>query len=341
MYGFILIAFGKNIIAFLKMNNKTVESEAYIYLVINAFVLFFNFFNSMYIRILSSYGNNSFSFKISFIGVIINILLDPLFIYTFNMGVKGAGIATLIANIAMFILFLVRAKEIISYDFKIKIRFNIIKEIIILGIPNSAQRILFTFINIYLARIIAQYGSNAIAAQKIGLQIEAVTYMVIGGLYGAVSSFTGQNFGAKKYQRIKKGYHISIFIGIIYSGIMTLVFIFLNKDIVKLFINEEAVLLIGAEYLRIIAFSEIFSTAEMVSNGFFTGIGKPFISSIISIIFTAMRIPMALILIKYYGLNGVWISISLSSILKGITAYSMYLIEKPKLDLKKDEVYVK
>mgnify|MGYP000379291758 CR=1 FL=1 len=68
------------------------------------------------------------------------------------------------------------------------------------------QRILFTIINIILAKIIAMFGSEAIAAQKIGVQIESIAYMIIGGLNGAVASFTGQNFGAGKSNRIREGY---------------------------------------------------------------------------------------------------------------------------------------
>ena len=66
----------------------------------------------------------------------------------------------------------------------------------------SFQRVLFTLVNISLAKIISNFGSDAIAAQKIGLQIESITFMVIGGLNGAISSFAGQNFGEKKYKRI-------------------------------------------------------------------------------------------------------------------------------------------
>ena len=73
------------------------------------------------------------------------------------------------------------------------------------------------------------------------------------------------------------------------------------------------------------AFSQVFSAIEMISNGMFTGIGKPKIPASISIIFTSMRIPLALILIKPFGINGVWMSICISSIIKGICAYVIYV----------------
>lgn len=327
IFGIILIFLGKEFIGFLQLENNIVERDAYYYLAINGPILFFTFFNLLYTRILGSYGNNKLAFRINGIGLILNIILDPIFIYIFKFGVIGAAIATLIANISMFIIYLVKSSGILKFNFNLGIDKNKMKEIVILGFPMAFQRILFTIINIILARIIAIFGSDAIAAQKIGLQIESITYMVIGGLNGAIASFTGQNFGAKKFHRIKEGYKEALKIGIIYSGLMALVFLFFNRPFIKLFVKEEETILIAVTYLQVVAFSQIFSTIEMVSNGLFTGIGKPKIPANISIIFTVLRIPMALLLIKPFGINGVWISIALSSILKGIASYTFYLIE--------------
>lgn len=327
IFGLFLILGGKSLIDFLHINNLIVEKDAYLYLALSGPTMFLVFFNFLYARILGSFGNNKLAFKINAIGVIINIILDPILIYGFKFGVLGAAIATLLANIIMFVLYLTKSSGVLKFNFDIRIEYNKVKEIIILGFPMALQRILFTVINIFLARIIAIFGSDAIAAQKIGLQIESITYMVIGGLHGAVAAFTGQNYGAKKYNRIKEGYNTALKLGIIYSLIMALIFIFFNVPFVKLFVNDEHTIVIAKAYLQAVAFSQIFSTIETVSNGIFTGIGKPKISSIISVIFTALRIPMALVLIKPFGLNGIWISISVSSILKGSVAYLLYIIE--------------
>ena len=167
--------------------------------------------------------------------------------------------------------------------------------------------------------------------------------MVIGGLNGAIASFAGQNYGAKKFHsfagqnygakkfhRIIKGYRSSLKIGIIYSTVTALAFTFIPGILVKIFIRDEVTILIASLYLQIVAVSQIFSTVEMVSNGLFTGIGKPKISAYISIVFTVLRIPMALILIKFIGVNGIWWSIALSSIFKGIVSYILYIIQVRK-----------
>lgn len=334
IYAFSLIIFGKIFIDVLKLNNEIVEKDSYLYLALSAPAMFFTFYNLLYSKILSSFGNNKVVFKVSAIGIFINIILDPICIYFFKLGVSGAAISTLIANIIMFLLYQKKSMTFLRYNFKIPLDYYKVKNIIKLGIPMSFQRILFTIINIILARIIARFGSDAIAAQKIGLQIESITFMVIGGLNGAITSFTGQNFGAKKYRRIIEGYNTALVIGLIYTFILAIIFIFFNNTIIKLFIRDTNTIVIASSYLKIVAISQMLGSIEMVSNGLFTGLGMPKIPAIISVIFTILRIPLSLILIEFWGLNGIWISISLSSILKGIVSYLIYRVKLRK-ELKK------
>lgn len=326
-YVMILIFFGMKFIKFLGLNNWNIIENSYKYLIICAPMLGFSFFNTLYIRVLNSFGNNSGALKISALGIVLNIVLDPIFIYVFNLGVLGAAIATLLANCMMFVLFNFKYWEVLKFDRETGSSYKKIKEIIKLGFPMALQRIIFTLVNIMMAKIIAIFGDNAIAAQKIGLQIESITYMVIGGLNGAVASFIGQNFGAKKYKRVYSGYITALKIGAIYSGGMTVIFIIWSIPLARLFVSNYETINMASDYLKILGVSQIFSMIEMVSNGAFTGVGIPKIPSIISIVFTILRIPMALILIRTFGLNGIWISFSLSSILKGIVAISIYKLK--------------
>lgn len=327
VFGLVLIFAGKGFIGFLNLNNAEVEKDAYSYLAVNAPILFFAFFNMMFTRIMNSFGNNKLAFIINAVGVVLNIFLDPLCIYTLRLGVIGAAVSTLIANIIMFILFRINTDGILSYKAEIGVDFDKIKEIIKLGYPMAFQRVLFTLINIMLAKIIAVFGSDAIAAQKIGVQIESVAFMIVGGFNGAVAGFTGQNYGAKKYERIKEGYKSALVVGISYALIMASLFLMFNKPMIRVFISDEATIAIAASYLKVVAFSQMFSAVEMISNGLFTGIGKPKIPAAISIIFTTLRIPFALILIKPFGINGIWLSICITSVLKGICSYLVYEIK--------------
>ncbi|MDD6770873.1 MAG: MATE family efflux transporter [Inconstantimicrobium porci] len=327
VFGLVLIFAGKGFIGFLNLNNSEVEKDAYSYLAVNAPILFFAFFNMMFTRIMNSFGNNKLAFKINAVGVVLNIFLDPLCIYNLKLGVVGAAVSTLIANIIMFIIFIISTDGILKYKAEIGVDFAKVKEIAKLGFPMAFQRLLFTFINIMLAKIIAVFGSDAIAAQKIGVQIESVAFMIVGGFNGAVAGFTGQNYGAKKYERIKEGYKSALVVGVSYALIMASLFLMFNKPMIRVFIRDEATIDIAASYLKVVAFSQMFSAVEMISNGLFTGIGKPKIPASISIVFTILRIPCALVLIKPFGINGVWISICITSVLKGICAYIVYVFK--------------
>ena len=313
-----LLFFGNQLLDILDLQNDAVQFNAYQYLFISGVALFFSYFNTFFIRMFSSFGNNKQSFSISAFGLLLNIILDPIFIYTLECGVIGAAIATLIAQILMFILFIYLARDVLFQKDILTINHHKALEIIKLGIPMSTQRVLFTVINIILAKFIASYGTDAVAAQKIGLQIESVTFMVMGSLNGAVSSFIGQNFGAKKYLRILNGYRVSLLLGVSYALLTSLVFIFFSEELAQLFTNDTETIAITSSYLIIIGLSQIFMAMEIICNGVYTGIGLPKIPSAISIVFTLMRIPLALFLTPIFGLNGIWWSIAISSFVKGI-----------------------
>ncbi|MFS0783194.1 MATE family efflux transporter [Bacillus sp. 1P06AnD] len=319
-----LIFFGNQLLDFLNLNNETVQTSAYQYLSVSAFMLLFSYFNTFFIRMFSSFGNNKQSFYISAFGLVLNIILDPIFIYTFKWGVIGAAFATLIAQILMFVSFVYLARNVLFQKNIIQIGLQKSADIMKLGMPMSIQRVLFTVINIILAKLIASYGTDAVAAQKIGLQIESVTFIVMGSLNGAVSSFIGQNFGAKKYSRILKGYRVSLILGIVYALLTSIIFIFLSEELARLFTRDSETVAITSSYLQIIGLSQIFMSIEMIGTGVFTGIGMPKIPSAISIVFTFMRIPLALMLTPIFGLNGIWWSIALSSLIKGLLSIIIF-----------------
>ncbi|MGL5069481.1 MAG: MATE family efflux transporter [Sarcina sp.] len=330
IYAIILIVFRKYLIGFFDLNNIVVSREATKYLAVSAIVLIFSCFNMMYSRVLNSFGNNKLALKISTTGIILNIILDPILIYVFKIGVTGAAIATLISQILMFLLFTFVKSSPFKYDFSTKISSEKLKLVFKLGLPMAMQRSLFTLVNIVLARVVSSFGTDAIAAQKIGLQVESITYMVIGGLNGAVGAYIGQNFGAKKYDRVDKGYDKALIVGMIYALITTLVFLLVPEQIVRLFVRQKETIQIAADYLRIVGLAQIFSAVEVISNGLFTGLGKPKIPSIVSMIFTALRIPMALIFIRIWGVNGIWISIAVSSMFKGVVSFLIYKLKVRK-----------
>ncbi|WP_332908951.1 MATE family efflux transporter [Exiguobacterium aurantiacum] len=316
----LLAVLGQTLIGFLNMNAPAVERLAYSYLLVSAPMLVFSFFNLLFARLFSAYGNTTTAMRINATGVTLNMILSPLFIYPLGLGVVGAGFATLVANVVMFGFFSHRARALFDWEETVEPNRTDYKEILRLGFPMATQRVLFTVISIFLARMIGSYGTEAIAAQRIGLQIESIAYMMIGGLNGAIASYTGQNLGARKVGRVHEGYRVTTRLGVLYTGLITLVFLFVPDVLIGLFVDDPRTIEIGASYLRIIGISLIFASFEMIGNGYFSGLGLPKIPATISIVFTVARIPLALALEPYLGLDAIWWSIAISSIVKGLVS---------------------
>lgn len=178
-----------------------------------------------------------------------------------------------------------------------------------------------------LARFVASYGDAAVAVQKVGSQIESISWMTADGFAAAVNSFIAQNHGAGNKVRIRKGYSCAMGIVLIWGVICTLLLMLCPAPIFRIFITEPEILPLGIDYLVILGVSQLFMSVEITTAGAFSGYGKTLPPSVNSIIFTVLRIPLALLLIRTdLGLNGIWWSITISSILKGIVIFTLFFI---------------
>lgn len=337
IYTIFLFIFNKQLISFYKLGNY-VDFMAQKYLLISAIGIIFMFFNTLLTSILNSYGDSKLPFKANVIGFIFNIILDPILIFGIGiikpLGVVGAALATLIARIIVFLMFIKMSKG------KLKVfedNFNFDKDkclsVIKLGLPITMQRVIFTLISMSIAKLVSDYGAIAIAVQRVGIQIESISYVTIGGLQGAIAAFVGQNYGAMKKDRIKEGYYKALKLTIVFGISVTLLFIVFSKQIFGIFLSDNESLIMGSTYMKILGLSQVFMCIELLTVGAFNGIGKTYAPPIISVTFTALRIPIAIFLsnISFLKLNGIWISISISSFFKGVLLLSWFLIDMNKL----------
>lgn len=342
IYSITIIIFRKSVIGFFELGDITIERDAITYLVISMISVLFMYFNAMFVSVANSMGDSKSPFKINTIGFILNTVLDPILIFGMlnieGLGVLGAAIATLISRMLVSVLFLIQTKDMFKISNE-KFKFDKLKaqDVLKLGFPYALQRVLFSSIGIIIAKIIAGWGSTAIAVQKIGVQIEAISFMTIAGLNRAMRTFVGQNFGAEKIGRIKEGYKIGLILSTIFGLMTTALLVFFAEPIFSVFLNEKEALSMGSNYLKIIGYSQVFMCIEIISGAAFNGLGKTYIPSIVSIIFTSLRIPLAIFLSgTFLGLNGVWWTISLSSMAKGLLLMISFLLYS-KYRLKEEE----
>lgn len=334
LYVLIIQIAHKYFVGFFDLNNLATEQMAYSYLRWSSVGLFFLFISRLFSGISNARGDSKLPFKIASVGIVVNIVLDPIFIFLFDFGVVGAAWATILAQILVAALYWQKRSfaflgKYSTWNFSL----SPIRKMIKLGFPPSTQYIIFSLVAIVMGKIVSGFGSDAIAAQKIGLQIESMTFMTIGGINGAILSFTGQNFGAKLYHRVRQGFNAGIKVAFVFGGFMTAVFLLFPENMVRWFVSDAETVAIGASYLRIVGLSQIFMCIDMISTGVINGIGKTKLPASSNIIMILIRIPLALWLSQpqNFGVNGIWMAILISSVLRGLINTSIYLYLKTKL----------
>lgn len=334
-YGMLLLLFSKQIIGFFNIDNALTYSWAVEYLKICSIFIICISLNQVFMSIFNGLGNTLSVLVIMCIGLVVNIFLDPLFIHVLDLKVAGAAIATLIASLISTIIFFIYTLKTTDLLEKIKekIDFSEIKEIIKLGLFPAIQNILFAGIAMILMRIVSSFGDEAIAIQRVGNDIESLTWMIGIGITSAIGVFIGQNVAAGEFDRVKKGSKIMALTMLVYGIFVTSIFIFLPESIFNIFFTEKNYINMGIDYLLILSISQIPMIMEATFTGIFNGYKKTNIAPFFSISGNLLRIPLALILPLYFGLNGVWIALCISSIYKGsgmVIAY-FYMKFKKKL----------
>lgn len=330
IYGVVMVLFTPQLIGFFNLTDQGVIDDAIIYLAICGGLVVFNTVNSIFTGIITATGNSRVPFLATTIGLVLNIILDPVLIFGIGpfpvMGVAGAAWATVLAQALVTTVFVIYALKDYHMLRMIKIiekpDLPQVKEILKIGFPSALQSAFFTGIAMVIARIIAVWGAAAIAVQKVGSQIESISWMTSEGFSAAVNSFVAQNYGAGNLERAKKGYHVSLGVISIWGVIATCILVFFAAPMFQIFIQEADVLPLGVDYLVILGFSQFFMCVEIIGAGVFSGFGQTLIPSAINIALTIGRIPLAMYLSTTpLGLNGIWWAITISSITKGVVMF--------------------
>lgn len=338
IYAIIIFLFARFWIDLFNIKEIDVYHNAVLYLRIISFGLVFYLLNPVFSATLNGTGNTKIPFIISATGLVLNMVLDPLLIIVFHLDIKGAAIATVISQFTVsfiFVIYFYSKNTLLSKAHFFKgIDKDKAKAILRLGFPVAIQSALFTFISMYIAGMVAPYNKSANAVQKIGSQIESLSWLVAGGFQTALGTFVGQNYGANQPKRVLKGIRYSLISMTIYGVFISIFMFFQAEGIFNIFTNDHETIIRGIDYLHILAFSQLFMIIESLIGGAFNGLGKTIPQSIVSLVFNALRIPMAYFFIRYYGLNGIWIGISISSVFKGVVIYIWF-----KLYIRKSHIF--
>ena len=327
-YAVISLLFTRQMVAFFQLTDPEVQTAALSYTKIACGLIVFSFLTLTMTGLYTAQGDSKTPFLANLIGLVTNMILDPVLILGPGpfpkLGVVGAAIATVTAQaiVMMMMIFgvIIQKKENVLKGISLtaKIPKEYLSGICRIGIPTAIQGMAYCAISMVLTRMVSAYGAEAVATQRVGGQIESISWNTADGFAAALNAFIAQNYGAGKMDRVRKGYRASLWTVGIWGLLISFVFICFPQAIADIFFHEPKAVATAVGYLVIIGFSEAFMCVELTTVGALSGLGRTRLCSIISITFTSARIPLAIILGGLIGLSGIWWALSVTSIIKGI-----------------------
>lgn len=268
---------------------------------------------------------------------LLNTGLDILFVYGLNMSVRGAGIATVISQFVSGISCLVYAIKKNEYFKMTKDDLTFRKDISVmvlkLGIPLSLQFALIAISCMALQKVVNSFGKVAVAAFTATSRIEQIIHQPYQTLSAALSTFTGQNYGARKMNRVKEGYRKSLLIMAVFSIIMLPIIQLFGDNIIRIFVEDAEVISMGAKALRITSYFYIMLGLIYVVRGVLNGLGDSVFALFNGIVEVIGRftVPMMLTGVAAIGLWGIWWSVGIVWTLSGSTAWLRYIYYKKRV----------
>lgn len=338
LFGAACFFFSGPMVGFFGIEDPVTVEYGKTYLKITCGLILFSYINYTLTGLFTAQGDSGTPLKANSVGLVINMICDPLLILGVGpfprMEVTGAAAATVGAQVVVMLVLLgeifysSKTRENVLRNIRLteKVKKEYYSRVFRMGLPAALQSSFYCMISMILTRMVAAFGEGGVAVQRVGGQIESISWNMADGFAAALNAFVGQNYGAGRMDRVKKGYRISFAAMAIWGGLITLVFVLLPEPIAKIFFHERQVIEIAKGYLRIVGLSEGFMCVELMAIGAISGLGRTRLCSTISVALTVMRIPLAMLLVGTgLELTGIWWALTLTSMIKGAVLHGVFL----------------
>jgi len=269
-------------------------------------------------------GDTKTPFYLLTTAVSLNFALAPLLIFGINgflqYGMAGAALSTLVSYLTAFIIgyYLLRKRNLVKRFSEYEFSKKIIKHTLKIGLPVSLNGLAFSLIYVFISSFVADYGTVGLAAMGIGHRSEAIAYQISVGLSLAATILVGQNIGAGNKDRAEKLAWRIFALGMASTAVFCVFLFIFSAQIAAIFTTDANVIIAASDLNKITALILLFSAAEVIFSGAFSGAGDTTPPVVIGFTFNIIRIPMCALFSPIWGLNGIWIAICLSVALKGI-----------------------
>lgn len=297
--------------------------------------IIFSFGYNINAGILQGLGDSKSPLLFLTIATVINIILDLVFVIVFKWATFGVALATVIAQACSWLFGVYHINK--KYPFLkinlLKTQFDkdLFKQSVKLGLPSGIQQMLFSFGVLAIAGLVNSYGDNFSAGFGAANKVDSFAFMPIQSFSSAATTFVGQNIGANRMDRVRKGIRASLILSIVVSLIIAAGIYPFSRQIMTLFNDDPEVISAGVAYLqRILPFFWMLSIL-FILNGVIRGAGEPIIPMLSSILsLWLVRVPSAYLLDKYFGKENIFFCFGIGWVLGIIITVGYYVTGKWK-----------
>ena len=297
-------------------------------ILLGTFLFSFGFATNAIVR---SEGNAKLSMNIMIISSVLNIILDAIFIFGFNMGVRGAAYASVLSQGVISVIFLhyfLTGKSSLSLSIAdLAPKYKIIKEVFAIGLPGFMQQaaggIMFVSINTMLIRFGSEFHVGLFGIVQ---RISMFMLMPLVGIMQGMQPLVGYNFGANKFTRLKETVWLGLKVSTLLSALIFIIMMIFPKYFMMIFTSNAEVIKSGTDAIRILFATAFFIGVPVVCGGIFQALGKVKLALILSMSRQLLfLIPLVLILPHFFGVNGVWMAFPISDALSfGLATLLLY-----------------
>lgn len=285
-------------------------------------------------NIIQGEGNTFWPVIAGLLAMLINVLLDPLFIFGWGpiapMGIAGAALASGIAQAFSLILMfsIIKRKKIylkwLFHNFRPS--FSVVKGIYQVGLPSIAMELASVFIMVFINKILAAYSFTAVAALGIFLRVRSLIFMPLSGLALGAMPIAGFAFGAKNYDRVKESIIKASFFAFVLMSIAWYFMQFHSLAIIVFFTNDAALTIMGVRCMEIASLFLPLMGPLVILYSVLQALDKSLEAMWLSLIRQlVIFLPLLIILPQVFQLNGVWLAISLSELISSIFVYAFFI----------------
>jgi putative MATE family efflux protein len=284
--------------------------------------------STLFSALMRSEGAADKAMLLQLVGIVINIILDPIFILVLGWGTRGAAWATILGQLASFfygIGYVCSGKSTLSIGIKdVRPNRTMLKELFFIGIPAGVSNLLMSLTNILSNRIAAGYGDHVVAGSGVQMRIASLCFMLVFALTMGYQPFAGFNYGAKNFGRLRKGFNMTILLSTILCGAGCLLLFIFGDFFIRFFINDGKTIEAGAAMLRVFIAGLLFLGIQATLTTTFQALGRPVEAMLVTLGRQLLfYVPLLFILNGLFGFNGFILALPAADVFTALLALGL------------------